>query len=81
MREAGNVARMGQTRGTYRCYWGNVNEKDNLEALSADGKIILKLILNKSFGRARSALILPGIGRSGGACKHCNELSSFIKCG
>jgi hypothetical protein len=49
---------------------GNVNEKDNLESLSVDGKIILKLIFNKSVGRARSALILPGIGRSGGVWKH-----------
>jgi hypothetical protein len=44
-----------------------MNEKDNLEALSVDGKIILKLIFNKLVGRVRSALILPGIGRCGGA--------------
>jgi len=72
---------MGETRGTYRCCWGNMNEKDNVETLSVDGKIILKLILNKSFERARGALILRGIGRSGGACKHCNELSGSIKWG
>ena len=39
MRQAGNMARMGETRGTCRCWWGNMNEKDNLEALSVDGKI------------------------------------------
>jgi hypothetical protein len=34
---------MGETRGTYRCWWGNMKEKDNLEVLSVDGKTILKL--------------------------------------
>jgi hypothetical protein len=46
-----------------------MKEIGNLEALSADGKIILKPIFSNSFGRARSALILPGIGRSGRAWK------------
>jgi hypothetical protein len=67
MREAGNEARMGETGGTWRCWWGNMNGKDNLEALNIYRKITLKLIFNKTVGRAQSALILPGIGRSGGA--------------
>jgi hypothetical protein len=42
-----------------------MNEIGDLVVLSVDGKIILKPIFSNSFGRARSALILPGIGRSG----------------
>jgi hypothetical protein len=57
---------MEEIRGTYRCWWGNVKGKDNLEDLGVDGNIILKLMFIKSVGRARNALILPGIGTSGG---------------
>jgi hypothetical protein len=43
----GYVARIGQTRGVYRVLVGNLKERDHLEDLGVDRKIILKYISNK----------------------------------
>jgi len=40
MRRAGHVARMGERRVIYRVWWGNLRERDHLEDLSVDGRIL-----------------------------------------
>ena len=47
MRWAGHVARMGNRRGAYWVWWGDLREGDLLEDLSVDGRTILKLIWKK----------------------------------
>jgi hypothetical protein len=42
MRQAGHVARMGERGDTHRVFWGDLRERDHLEDLSVDLKIILK---------------------------------------
>ena len=44
IRWAGRVARMGERRGVYRVWWGNLKERDHLEDPGVDGKIILRWI-------------------------------------
>jgi hypothetical protein len=36
---------MGKKKGAYRFWWGNPKERDHLEDLGVDGRIILKWIL------------------------------------
>jgi len=50
MRWVVHVASMGKKRGTYRVQWKNLNERDHLEDLDVDGRIILKCILKELFG-------------------------------
>jgi hypothetical protein len=38
-------------------WWGNLKERSHLEALSADGSIILKWIFKKCDGKAQTASI------------------------
>jgi len=45
MRWAGHVARIGEKTGTYA--WGNLRERDHLEDLGVNRKVILKCILKK----------------------------------
>jgi hypothetical protein len=42
---------MGERRGVYRVWWGNLRERDHLEDIRVDGRIILKLIFRKWVGR------------------------------
>jgi hypothetical protein len=35
---------MGDGRGAYTFWWGNLRERDHLEDLGADGRTILKCI-------------------------------------
>ena len=43
MKGAGDVARMGDRRGTYRVFVRRPEEREHLEDLSIDGKVVLKL--------------------------------------
>jgi hypothetical protein len=54
MRWAGNVACMGRgdRRGAYRVLWGDLRERDYLEDLGLDGRIIFKWILKRWDGEA-----------------------------
>jgi hypothetical protein len=38
---------MGPRRGAYRVWWGDMRERDLLEHVIVDGRIILKLIFKK----------------------------------
>ena len=40
---AGHVARMGERRGAYRVWVGNLAERDHLEDPGVDGRIIIRL--------------------------------------
>jgi hypothetical protein len=37
---------MGEWRGAYREWWVNMRERDHLEVLGVEGRIVLKLVLN-----------------------------------
>jgi hypothetical protein len=38
---------MGEGRGVYRFWWGDLRERNHLEEPGVDGRIILKLIFRK----------------------------------
>jgi hypothetical protein len=38
---------MGESSGVYRCWWGNLRERDNLGDVGIDGRIILRWIFRK----------------------------------
>ena len=50
-----------------------------MEELGVDGRVVRKLIIRKSFGRALFGLIWLGIMACGELCEHGNELSGSIK--
>ena len=52
MRWEGHVIRMGEGRGAYRVFFcsGNLTERDHLENLCLDGRIILKRVFRKLGG-------------------------------
>jgi len=35
---------MGERKGAFRFWWGNLNERDPLDVIGIDGRIILKWI-------------------------------------
>jgi len=47
MRWAGHIARMGERRGVYRFWWGNLRERDDLGDPGVNGSIILRRIFRK----------------------------------
>ena len=65
MRGTGRVAGMGDRRGAYRVCWRDLMEKDHLEELRVDGRIILKWIFKKWDGETCVFLWLRK-GTSGG---------------
>ena len=47
MRLAWHIARMGERRGVYRIWWGNLKESEHLEDLGVDGRVMLRWIFKK----------------------------------
>jgi hypothetical protein len=47
LRWTGHVALIGERRDVYRFWWENMNERDHLEYLGADVRIILSWIFRK----------------------------------
>jgi len=56
---------VGERRGTCRVWWEKLKERDDLEDLGIDGRIILKWIFKKWDGRAWAGLIWLRIGTGG----------------
>jgi hypothetical protein len=52
MRWAGHVVRLGDRRGAYRVWCGNVREGDHVEDLGIGGMLIVKWILRSRRGDA-----------------------------
>jgi hypothetical protein len=42
MRQAGLIASMRERIGVNRVWWGNLRERDHLEEIGIDGRIILR---------------------------------------
>jgi hypothetical protein len=42
---------MGERRGAYRVWWGNLREREHLEVPSVHGRIILRWVFKKWDGR------------------------------
>jgi hypothetical protein len=57
---------MGDRTGAYRFPWGDLMERDHLEDLGVDGRIILESICNKWDGEAWAVLLWLRIGTGGG---------------
>ena len=51
------MARVGDRRGHTGFYWGDLRERDHLEDLGVDGKIILKWSFKRRDGEAWTGLI------------------------
>jgi len=57
MRGARHVAHTGEKRKKFGIWWGKLKEKDHLEDLAVDGRIILKRRLKISVGRMWTGLL------------------------
>jgi hypothetical protein len=66
MRWVGHVAHMGDRRGAYRVLVGDLMERDHLEDLGIDGRIILKWIFKMWDGEAWTGLLWLRIETGGG---------------
>jgi hypothetical protein len=59
--------------------WGTLMERNYLEDLGVDGRIILNCILIKSVGKAWTGLNGSGQGQVAGSCARGNETLGSIK--
>ena len=62
----GHVACMGDRRGAYGVWWGDLKERDHLEDVGIDGRLILRWIFKKWGGEAWTGLLCPRTGTGGG---------------
>jgi hypothetical protein len=61
-------------------WWGSLTERDNLEELRVEGKIILKYLFKKHNG-GWTGLIYSGQRQVAGCCESGNESSGPLKHG
>jgi hypothetical protein len=78
MRWAGHLACVGERRGLYGFWWGNLMERDHLEDPDVDGRIIVRWIFRKWDMGAWTGSIWFRIGTGGGECS--NETWGSLKC-
>lgn len=57
-----HVARMGERGYTYRVWWQNLKERNLLENLGLDGKVILKRMLKEYGGIMWTRMIWLRVG-------------------
>jgi len=69
-----HVALMGESRGAYRVWWGNLRERDHFKDPDVDRGIILKWIFKKWGMGASTRLICLEGGTSGSFFQHNNNL-------
>ena len=62
-------------------WWESLSERDHLEDLSVDGRIILNWNFKKWDGEACTGLLWLSIGTGASACECVNEPPGYIKCG
>ena len=60
------MGHVGDRRGTYRVWWGRLSERDYLEDLGINERIILIWVFEKGDGDALTGLIWLRIGTGGG---------------
>jgi hypothetical protein len=65
MRWAGHVACLGDRRGAYRVFVGDPMERDHMEDLMIDGRIILKWMFKMWDGEAWAGLLWIRTGTGG----------------
>ena len=62
-------------------WWGHLRERDHLEDLGAEGRIILKFVFKECDGEAWIGLIWFRIQTTVGTCNCGNELPGSVKYG
>jgi hypothetical protein len=75
-----NVIRVIKSKSEMYRACGNLMERDYLEDLGVDGRLILNCILKTSVGKAWTALNGSGQGHVAGFCERGNETLGSIKC-
>jgi hypothetical protein len=68
MRWPGLVVPMGESRGVYRVWWGDLRERDHLEDPGFDGNITVKWIGKKCYVSGWTRSIWLGQGQVAGTC-------------
>ena len=66
IRWAGHVVRMGERRGVYRVWWGDLRDRDHLGDPGVDGRIMLSSIFKMWDVVAWNESSWPRIGTGGG---------------
>jgi len=60
------VACIGDRRGAYKIWWDNLRERDHLEDLDVDGRLIFKWIFRKWNGEVWTGFLWIRIRTGGG---------------
>jgi hypothetical protein len=72
------VALWGTGEGIQSFLWGNLRERDHLEHLVIDGRIILKWIFKKQGGGRGLVCSGPGEGQVAGCCYVVRQILRYI---
>jgi hypothetical protein len=78
-RRVWHVPRTRETGNARKIFIGIVNERDNLEGLGVNEKIILEIIFNREGGRTWTGFMQLRIGTGASSCAHGDEPSGSKK--